>query len=340
MGNTAVRHLQHGVGVFGAEGRPGNGGGDSDLHPGHRPGAHLQAPLDRAGEHDHHRHGRRLRQRGGRRRLHRSGALHPAPRSASGADHLHLPGRRLPGHPVPHPAAPLFRAGAARQAALPRGHGHHRGAGHRREGRFAGQAAASGHLHRRGLRLLRHHLPRLEGVPELPVRPGDEVAGRPPSHGVQLRRHRLHSRPRLHHGPAHRHDLLRRWRAGQLRAGAGDLVHRQPHGRRHGLSGHHSYLAHDGRRNLSLLCALHRRGRHRGCRTGRHPQVAARGGGIVRHRAACLPSRRSAAHGAHRPRHSDHRPYCSACIVGAIAVGRLLRTAARHLDACWRSAWR
>src|ERR1039458_10275769 len=34
--------------------------------------------------------------------------------------------------------------------------------------------------------------------------------------------------------------------------------------------------------------------------------IAAGGGGIVRHRAARLPPRRSPAHGAHRPRYSDH----------------------------------
>ena len=58
----------------------------------------------------HHRHRRRFRQRGGRRGLHHSGALHPASRPASGADHLHLPGWRLPGRALSHSAAPLLRA--------------------------------------------------------------------------------------------------------------------------------------------------------------------------------------------------------------------------------------
>ena len=165
------------------------------------------------------------------------------------------------------------------------------------------------------------------------------VAGRSPSHGLQLRRHRLHSRPRLHHGPAHRPDLLRRRRAGQLRAGPGDLVHRQPHGRRHGLSGHHSHLAHDGCGNLSQLCALHRRGRHRCRRPGRHPQIAARGGGIVRHRAARLPPRRSPAHGADRPRYSDHGHTCSAWW-WARSPSPSSMDSCMSPGRCWRWAWR
>ena len=326
-----MHHFQRGFGLLRPEGRPGNGGGDSHLHPRHRAGAHVPPPLHRAGEHDHHRHGRRLRQRGGWRRLHRAGTLHPPSRPPSGADHLHLPGGRLPGHSLPHSPAPLFRARAAWQAALSRSHGHHRGAGHRRKGRLPGQAVDPGHLHRRRLRFLRHHLPCLEGVPELPICAGHAIAGRSPSHGLQLRRHRLHSRPRLCHGPAHLHDLLRRWRDGQLCAGPRDLVRGQPHGRRHGLSGHDSHFSHDGRRNLPQLCALHRRGRHRCRRPRRHPQIAARGGGIVRHRAARLPPRRGPAHGADRSRYSDHRHTPRRGGVGH-RRRRLLWTAACHLD--------
>ena len=81
LGHAAVHHFQRGFGLLRPEGRPGHGGGDSHLHPRHRAGARVQAPLHRAGEHDHHRHRRRLRQRGGGRRLHRAGALHPPPRS-------------------------------------------------------------------------------------------------------------------------------------------------------------------------------------------------------------------------------------------------------------------
>ncbi len=141
LGHAAVHRVQRSVGVFGAEGGPGNGGGDSYFHPGDRTGTHLQTPLHGAGERHHHRHWRGFGQRGCRSRLHPAGALHPASRSASAADRLHLPGRRLSRHSLPHPTAPLFCAGAARQAALPGGHGDHRGAGHRREGRIAGQAA-------------------------------------------------------------------------------------------------------------------------------------------------------------------------------------------------------
>ena len=62
--------------------------------------------------------------------------------------------------------------------------------------------------------------------------PADAHPCRPRPHGLQLRRHRLHPRPRLRDGPAQRHDLLRGRRARQLRAGSADLVHRQPHRRR------------------------------------------------------------------------------------------------------------
>ncbi len=140
--------------------------------------------------------------------------------------------------------------------------------------------------------------------------PDDEVAGRPQSHGVQLRRHRLHPRPGLRDGPAHRDDLLRRRRAGELRARAAGLVRRQPHGRRDGRPRNHPHLAHDGGGDLSLLRALHRRGRDRRGRAGRHHQVAARRRGLVRHRAARLPARRGAAHGAHRPGHSRSSRFC------------------------------
>ena len=101
---------------------------------------------------------------GGGRDLHAAGALHPQARSASGADHLHLPGGRLPGRSVPDSAAPLLRARHARPAALSGSDRDHRSAGHRREGRIAGQAAAAGDGDRRRLRLLRHHVSGVEGV--------------------------------------------------------------------------------------------------------------------------------------------------------------------------------
>jgi len=62
---------------------------------------------------------------GGGRHLHIARALHSEAGSASRADDLHLRGGRVPGDSVPHPAAPLFRAGHARQIPLPGGDGHH-----------------------------------------------------------------------------------------------------------------------------------------------------------------------------------------------------------------------
>ena len=67
--------------------------------------------------------------------------LEPAP----GADDPDPGRRRLPGRPVPDPPAALLRPRDARPVPLPRGHGHHRGAGDRREGGLAGQAPPPGH---------------------------------------------------------------------------------------------------------------------------------------------------------------------------------------------------
>ena len=151
VGHVAVYCLQRRVGLFHTQGRPGNGGGDPDLHPRHRLGACLPAALHPAGEHDHHGHGGRLRGRGVRRRLHPAGTLHSPPRSASGADHLHLPGRRLPGRALPHSAAALLCPRDARQVPISRGDGDHRSPCHGREGRIASQTTAAGYRHRRHL---------------------------------------------------------------------------------------------------------------------------------------------------------------------------------------------
>ena len=45
VGHVAVYRLQRRVGLFRPQGRPGNGGGDSHLHPRHRLGARLPAAL-------------------------------------------------------------------------------------------------------------------------------------------------------------------------------------------------------------------------------------------------------------------------------------------------------
>ena len=111
------------------------------------------------------------------------------------ADDLHLPRRRLPRRPLPHPAAPLLRPRHARPVPVPRGDRDHRGAGHGREGRLAGASCCSrppgiaG-----GLRLLRDDLPGLEGVRGLPVRARRAGARREGADGPALRRHRLHPR--------------------------------------------------------------------------------------------------------------------------------------------------
>ena len=74
--------------------------------------------------------------------------LQLSPQSA--ADLVHPDRRRLPGRPLPDPAAALLRARDARPVPLPGGDGDHRGPGHRREGGLAGQAPPPGDGHRGG----------------------------------------------------------------------------------------------------------------------------------------------------------------------------------------------
>ena len=77
LGAVPLRHLHGGVGLLGAEGGPGDGGGDPDLHPGHRPRARLPPPLDAARERHHHRASAARRARSSRARSSR------CPRSTS-----------------------------------------------------------------------------------------------------------------------------------------------------------------------------------------------------------------------------------------------------------------
>ena len=67
--------------------------------------------------------------------------------------------------------------------------------------------------------------------------PGDARARRQAPDGLQLRRHRLHPRPRLRDGPAQFHDPVRRRRALESCARAANLDDRQPHRQRRGISG-------------------------------------------------------------------------------------------------------
>ena len=116
LGNLPLHHLHRRLRLLRPEGRPGDGGGDPHLHPRHRAGPPLRATLQRARKRHHHRHRRtgRVDRRG--RHLHPARALHPQARPAPAPDHLHLRGRRLPGRPVPDPAAPLLRPRHARPA--------------------------------------------------------------------------------------------------------------------------------------------------------------------------------------------------------------------------------
>ncbi len=224
------------------------------------------------------------------------------PQSASGADHLHLPGRRLSGSALPHSAAPLLRPRDARPASVSRSHGHHRSPGHRREGRLAGRAAAAGHRDLRRLRLLRDHVPGVEGAPRFPVHPADEDAGRTRQDRRQVRRHLLHPRSWLRDGAALVDDSRGRRRGGELRPGAADLHGRQPRAGP-GLPRHEGHRAHDRGADLPRLRPLRRRRRDRHRRDLRHHQVAARDRRFVRHRHQGVPARRSGGSRAHRSRH-------------------------------------
>ena len=142
---------------------------------------------------------------------------HPA------ADDLHLPRGRLPRRAVPGPAAPLLRARDARAVPVPGGHRDHRGAGHGREGRLAGEAAATGDRDRGRLRLPRDHLPRLARVRGLPVRARDASSRGARAGGGLLRRRGVHPRPRLRDGAALVDDPVLGRVPLELRAGAAHL---------------------------------------------------------------------------------------------------------------------
>ena len=235
LGPAPLRHLHGGLGLLGPEGGPGDGGGHPDLDPHDRPRPHLPPPLDAARERDRHRDRRRLGLARRGRHLHPARPLHPEARPPPRADRLHLPRRRLPRRALPHPPPPLLRARDARAVPLPRGHRDHRGPGHRREGRLAGEAAAPGHRDRRRLRLPRHHLPRVARVRGLPVRPRREVARRAGEGGRELRRRGLHPRPRLRHGPPLLAHPLRGRLPRELRPRAPHLDDREPPARRRRL---------------------------------------------------------------------------------------------------------
>ena len=143
LGTLPLRHLHRRLGLLGPEGRPGDGGRDPDLDPGDRARARLPAPLEPARERHHHRHRRRLRLASSRARS------SPCRRSTSSSS-------------IPHPLQTIFicLAGGCLgvlfliplrryfvrdmhgQLPYPGGDRDHRSAGHGREGRLAGQAAA------------------------------------------------------------------------------------------------------------------------------------------------------------------------------------------------------
>ena len=156
------------------------------------------------------------------------------------------------------------------------------------------------------LRLLRHHLSCVARIPQSAVHPRHAHPRRPRPHGLQLRRHRIHPRPRLRHGPAERHGLLRRRRSGQLRSRPARLVPRQPRQCAR-LSRPHARLRHVRRANLFELRPLHRRRRHRHGRHLRRHQVAARHRRLIQHCAARLSVARHRHSDPHRSRHLPPR---------------------------------
>ena len=214
LGPLPVRHLHRRLGLLGAEGRAGHGGVDPDLDPGDRPRARLPAPLDAARERHHHQHRRHLGRHRGGRDLHPAGALHPQLSPAPAADHLHLPRRRLPGRALPDPAAALLRARDARPASrIP-------------EATAITEVLVTGEKGGSQAKLLLQatgiaavydffvttfqvwrEIVDFQFIPVMKA-----LADRAPRRGP-LRRHRLHPRPRLRHGPALVDDPVRRRRS-------------------------------------------------------------------------------------------------------------------------------
>ena len=161
-----------------------------------------RAALDPARERDHHRHRRRVGCGRGGRDLHAAGALHPEARPASVADHLHLPGGRLPRRAVPDSAAPLLRARDARPVPYP-------------EATAITEVLVTGEKGGSQAKLLLQATC-IAGVYDFFVTtfqvwkeyvdfqfvPVVRAARRRGAHGVQLRRDRLHPGPGLRDGPA------------------------------------------------------------------------------------------------------------------------------------------
>ena len=221
---------------------------------------------------------------------------------------LHLRGRRLSGRPLPDPAAPLLRARHARHVPVPGSDRHHRGAGHRRKRRIAGQAAARGHRHFRRLRFSGDHVPGVEGVSGFSIRACAAHALGAGQSRRQLRRHRIHSRAGLRDGPTQLDDPVRRRRALQPGAGAAGVDDRpRAHDRR--LSGRDPHRQDDGHRDLPRLRAIRGRRRHRHGGHLRHHQIHTHRGRLLRCGRAHLPRRRNRIRRAHRPRRDrDDRP--------------------------------
>ncbi len=163
------------------------------------------------------------------------------------------------------------------QLPYPRGHGDHRGAGHRREGRVAGQAAAAGHGDRRRLRLLRDDLPGVEGVRRPAVRAGGETLAE-----QGARWSSSFDAVAFILGLGYVMGL----RSSMILCAGGVLSNfvlvpliwmiGQPPHRRARLPGDDPDRADDRRADLPRLRAVHRRRRHRDRRHLRHHQVAAR----------------------------------------------------------------
>ena len=255
----------------------------------------LPAALHPARERHHHRHRRPGRLGRGGRHLHPAGALHPQARSAPGADHLHLPGGRLPGRAVPDSAAPLLRARHARPASLPRSHRHHRGAGDRREGRLAGASCCC----------------------RPPPSPASTISWSPPS--TSGRSTSISSSCRVMRALADRARVAFSFDAIGFILGLGYVM-----GLRSSMilcaggvlsnlvlvpliwmigshltdtavyPGTDPHRADDGGADLPRLRALRRRGRHRHGGHLRHPEIHAHRGRLVRRGAARLPPRAKA----------------------------------------------
>jgi hypothetical protein len=156
--------LWHGASA--ASSLPANGSRHSHLHPRHRPGARLSAPLQPARERHHHRHRRRWPARVVAGAVFTLPALYILKLDPIRSNHLHLSGRRMSRRFFLIPLRRYFVRDMHGQFPFPEATAITEVLVTGEKGGSQAKLLLQATCHRRRLRLLRHHLSRLEGIPQ------------------------------------------------------------------------------------------------------------------------------------------------------------------------------